>query len=98
MMACIEGFPSSYFFYLLLLLLLLLCLLSMVVKMMVLVVGTRLKNEHCRVKCLKNKKYEKNMIYLPIGSVKVSITDLHRNLLCSNPDHCQAEWWRGSEC
>ena len=28
-------------------------------------------------------------IILPIGSVKVSITDLHRNLSCLNPDHCQ---------
>ena len=31
-------------------------------------------------------------IILPIGSVKVSITDLHHDLSCSNPDHCQTEW------
>ena len=33
--------------------------------------------------------------FLPIGIVKVSITDLHRNLPCSNPDHYQAEWCWG---
>ena len=31
-------------------------------------------------------------IILPVVNVKVSITDLHRNLPCSNPSHCQAEW------
>ena len=33
-------------------------------------------------------------IILPI-SVKVSITNLHLNFLCSNPDHCLAEWLWG---
>ena len=43
-------------------------------------------------KPLRNSPFKKIYIYKPIGSAKVSITNLYHNLPCSNPDHCQAEW------